>query len=710
MSAELQGAGLQRAGPESDALDARVDSLAAWVSDLEAQLRATAVTADAKALKELAKALEAWSKHDPKLEARITNRVDVLADRFATLSGTVNTTAAALAGKDGEIAQLRRELEAGTARIEALVHDLRRSGPNADVAELRKAVASLSSDRNAAPAERRIDSIASEVDVVAQRLDTLSKTVSTTAAALAGKEGELISLRARLEEGDTRAESLVAELRTTVVELSHQVASSADRPHDLQTSRAFENHLLDLGSRVKQLTAGLDAVSTTVAATTAEVEANEAELVDVQRRFEEASARVEAMVAELHEIDSTLPAQGSVDRELEAALENRIAEVSAQVDGLAAGLSRLEAETSLRAEAAATATLELERLLDAGTHRLAQVERVSADAASELERFGGVWIEERGWVREQLDLLAAAVDKARPDGTVEPRLQSLASRIEAMEHGQHAVDHEVSQIASAWADERDALRRELESVAASVANATTGERTVPDELTEELLSALAAKLEEMEREGIAVAAEISRVESTWASELGSLEARLQEIAGAAAASPHGPDSDTDERFGELVRRLELLELGAGSSSGEAASDPGELRDIRVLVNGLRMRLASSEKELAALSGSGDIVPRLDDLSVRLGLLERTAASAPQHAPAPGDGRFRVELRGLELRMQELELSARENRDAVLTQFERLASRLQWRLQQLELETSDAGYAPSASTPQLGQVVPIRGEA
>jgi len=61
-------------------------------------------------------------------------------------------------------------------------------------------------------------------------------------------------------------------------------------------------------------------------------------------------------------------------------------------------------------------------------------------------------------------------------------------------------------------------------------------------------------------------------------------------------------------------------------------------------------------------------------------------------------------------MQELELSARENRDAVLTQFERLASRLQWRLQQLELETSDAGYAPAASAPQLGHVVPIRGEA
>jgi hypothetical protein len=61
-------------------------------------------------------------------------------------------------------------------------------------------------------------------------------------------------------------------------------------------------------------------------------------------------------------------------------------------------------------------------------------------------------------------------------------------------------------------------------------------------------------------------------------------------------------------------------------------------------------------------------------------------------------------------MQSIESSAQESRDAVLTQFERLASRLQWRLQQLELETSDAEHSTKAPSPPLGQVVPIRGEA
>jgi hypothetical protein len=128
------------------------------------------------------------------------------------------------------------------------------------------------------------------------------------------------------------------------------------------------------------------------------------------------------------------------------------------------------------------------------------------------------------------------------------------------------------------------------------------------------------------------------------------------------------------------------------------------------MNGLRMRLTSSEKEIAALSSPGDIVTRLDDISLRLASLERSSSAfAPAPGPVPGDGRFRVELRGLELKMEQLESAARENRDAVLMQFERLASRLQWRLQQLELESADAGYSTKATPETLGQVVPLRGE-
>jgi chromosome segregation ATPase len=690
---------------DGDALSTRVESLAGWVSDLEAQLRATSVTGDAKTLKELAKALEAWNKHDPKLEKRLTERVDVLADRFATLSETVNTTAAALAGKGGEIAQLRRELEEGNARIESLVRDLRQGGTSPDVAELRKAIATLSTERIGGADDRRVDAIASDIDVLSQRLDTLSKTVSTTASALAGKEGELASLRSRLEDGDVRADSLVAELRTTVAQLSHQVASIDDRPGgDPQAARLFESHLLDLGARVEQIGEGLDAVSASVATTTAGVEANETELADVRYRFEEASARIEAMLAELGDVRATVPDAGPVDPEV----EDRLAVLAAQIDELSGSLVHLDEEAALRTRDAIAATLELERLLDSVTHRLGEVERAHAGAAAEVERIGGAFAEERTWVRDQLDLLAGAVEQARPDETVEPRLQDLASRIGAMEHGQSIVGAEVARIAAAWDAERDALRRDLESVAASVQSETASTAGL-DERSQQLLAELTARLGEMEREGTLVADEVSRVESRWSAELGSLASRLEEIAAVAATAPIG-DAQPDERVDEVLQRLDALEHVVARPSTGAPGDPDELRDIRVLINGLRMRLASSEKELAALSGSGDVVSRLDDISLRLGLLERAATAAPVHEPTPGDGRFRVELRGIEQRMQSIESSAQESRDAVLTQFERLASRLQWRLQQLEHESSDAEHSTKAPAPPLGQVVPLRGEA
>ena len=691
---------------DGDALSARVESLAGWVSDIEAQLRATSVTGDAKTLKELAKALEAWNKHDPKLEKRLTERVDVLADRFATLSETVNTTAAALAGKGGEIAQLRRELEEGNARIESLVRDLRQGGTSPDVAELRKAIATLSTERSSTLDDRRVDSIASDVDVLSQRLDTLSKTVSTTAAELAGKEGELASLRSRLEDGDTRADSLVAELRTTVAELSNRIESVDDHPHDPQAARIFENHILDLGSRVEQLSEGLDAVSASVAASAAGVESNQAELADVRYRFEEASSRIEAMVAELRDVELAIPAAGPVD----PAVEDRLALLAAQVDELSGSLVRLDEEAALRSRDVTTATLELERLLDSVTHRVAEVERAHASAAAEVERVGGAFSEERTWVRDQLDLLAAALERARPDETVQPRLHELASRIEAMEHGQSIVGAEVARIAAAWTAERDALKHELESVAASITTVNGSSTAGLDERSEQLLAELAGRLAEMERGGTAVAAEVSRVESRWSSELESLTSRIEELAGTVASTAQAGDPESEERVEEVLQRLDALEHIVARPSTGAPGDPDELRDIRVLINGLRMRLAASEKELAALSGSGDVVPRLDDLSIRLGLLERAAAAPTPQAPAPGDGRFLVELRGIEQRMQSIESAAQESRDAVLTQFERLASRLQWRLQQLELESSDADHSTKAPPPPLGQVVPIRGEA
>ena len=120
-----------------------------------------------------------------------------------------------------------------------------------------------------------------------------------------------------------------------------------------------------------------------------------------------------------------------------------------------------------------------------------------------------------------------------------------------------------------------------------------------------------------------------------------------------------------------------------------------------------MRLASSEQELATLVGTRDTTTRLDELTRRLESLERAPVVVAQTAdgsPLPGDGRFRLELRALELRMEHAEAAARENREAVLVQLERLAARIEWRFRRLEEEYE-------ARQPQAvgGQVVPLRPE-
>ena len=192
----------------------RVDGIAAWINDLDARVRAAELaTGDEKTAKELRQAVEALSKHDPKLEKRLTNRVDVLADRLATLASTVSTTAASLVRKDGEIAALRKELEEGNRRIESLVRELGKSAGAAEVEKLRAAIRAVQAERPARTSDGRVADLGAKVGYLTERVDTLAKTVATTAAGLVGREGEIATLRQRLDEGSARIEQSAVELR-----------------------------------------------------------------------------------------------------------------------------------------------------------------------------------------------------------------------------------------------------------------------------------------------------------------------------------------------------------------------------------------------------------------------------------------------------------------------------------------------------------------
>ncbi len=189
-----------------------VEALLARVDELDANLQAT-MAIDEKSLKEFRKTIEAISRRDPKFEERVTNRVDVMADRVETVARTVSTTSAALVAKEGEIAQLRRELEASTARVGDALADARRASDDTELAEIKRSLAELSKQKLPRGLEGRIEDLAGKVAQVSQRIDTVSSTVSTTAAGLAGRDGDITSLRRALEADAARIEAELVELR-----------------------------------------------------------------------------------------------------------------------------------------------------------------------------------------------------------------------------------------------------------------------------------------------------------------------------------------------------------------------------------------------------------------------------------------------------------------------------------------------------------------
>jgi len=768
-----------------DALGERVDTLAAWLHEIDARVRAAEVaTGGEKTAKELRKAIEALAKHDPKLEDRLTNRVNVVTDRLATLAATVSTTAAALARKDGEIATLRRELEDGNAKIEALVGELHRAPGAADVEELRRAIAGFSADRPKRKGDNGIDGLSGKVDVLVQRLDMLATTVSTTAAGLAGREGDVAALRRKLEEANTEVEAAIGELRRSVdprpvSELRETVKALSDETSALKRSgqRRFDG----VCAKIDGLTERLDSLAKTVATTANGLAGSENEVVALRAAFDEENERVDALLVKLHRATGALSSQmadldgfvardtvdelstkvealtaqmtslgaivettatGHADKELEIAalsrrfedrssqvdglvrelraaletmpepgvdpeFENRFDELSEQVDAVTSQLAQVDATSSMRARDAASSGAELERLLAQVAERLGTVERDRDAAAAEVVRAAEAWAAERESVQRQLEALASA-QAGRPEAVegMSALLQGLTARLDAMEHDRVAVAAEIARVSVVLDTERTSLQGQLNVLAAALEKPAL---SAGSDESEHLLAELAERLDGVKRDGAAVASEVAQATAFWSAALGSIEARLDEVASTRSeVAPH-VDAETERLFADLAGRLEAMERDRRAAHAPAPTSFGaEVTQLPALMDDLRMRLASNEKELATLAGSRDVVGRLDELTWRLDALEKTGGVvlAPS-ASTNGDGRFRLELRQLELRMEHAEAAARENREAVLVQLERLASRTEWRLQRLETDQPVTPYPPVQAAAGGAQVVPIR---
>jgi len=312
----------QGEGPLGDEVAERVESLAGWVVEIDARLSTAELrTGDEKTAKELRRALEAFAKHDPKLESRLTNRVDVLADRLETIASTMSTTVASVAGKEGEIAGLKRGLGEDAARIQSLTLELGRTAGAAEVEEIRAALRSLSAERPRRTGDQRIDELGAKVDYFSERLDTLAKTVATTASGLAGREGDVAALRQRLEESSTRAEQAIGELRQL-----HGESALTERLHTLESS---------------------------LAQTTSDLSGPKHDIAALRARIDEAYARVGSVVSDLQCSIGILSSRGATIEQLPAsaaqALAQHSAELNARIDALGA---ELVAEVTARKDTA----------------------------------------------------------------------------------------------------------------------------------------------------------------------------------------------------------------------------------------------------------------------------------------------------------------------------------------------------------------------
>jgi chromosome segregation ATPase len=543
-----------------------VEALVARVEEIDAQLRATTAAIDEKSLREFRKTFETISKRDAKFEERLTDKVDVVADRLETITRTVSTTSAALAAKDGEIAQLRRELDAGSARLDSVLDEMRRGLDPTALDEVKRTVADLARQKLPRGLEGRIEELGAKLTMLAQRIDTVSSTVSTTAAGLAGRDGDVIALRRAHEAESSRIDSELTDLRRAVdlaptaevqkalselrVQSSEQQRSaqvhldeteakldalvgrlaSIEASHDSTASRvsASEEHVSTLRAHLEEGSVNLSSLAATLAAMSERIDASDFELENVERRFHDATTRVDALIAELTQALAELPDPDSARQLLDARLSElyrtriddrvRIEEIADRLEAVA-----LSADVTT-GPAAATDALELRIDELAGLIDAATVER--DETSGDVARLAALLDVERAAVRSRLESLAASHEGAIGSVSAEElelQVAAFDARIELIERERATQGARLERFTSAFDSERESFQTQLEALATALS------WTSPKSGSDERIDELTRRMESLEVRSEAVAEKVAHATTLLPTALRSLEARLDEL-------------------------------------------------------------------------------------------------------------------------------------------------------------------------------------
>jgi hypothetical protein len=405
----------------------------------------------------------------------------------------------------------------------------------------------------------------------------------------------------------TAEERLLERVRHEMAEATEAIAAlSQELSSSLAPSTEYGQRLALVLSRRLQQVEGAVAVAMALADRTG---------VELRGELQSVAESLSEQLAAVAEIARSAAGKTSSPHDLHA-LEARFDEVHRRIDALTRELRIVSGS----APAVADSPYGQRLALTLG-RRLEHVEGTVAVTSALAER-----VEHE--LRQELEDAAAATQR-RTEETI-AALSALAERLEALEGG---ID------AGEIAATADALRKELRAFEThvgeelSVLTAAARSGAEVERTAEKRLRELSGRVELVERDRDVMNARLVRAQETWAAERVALQ----------------------ERVAELAARIVTGPVPVGPGEGEAVDWPTAraFDQLRIAVEGVRMRLAYHEKAVAEIADARSVDERLIAMHQLLGRLE----SAEQ--------------------------SVRGERDSVQDQLERIAARIDWRLQQLE---------------------------
>ena len=501
------------------------------------------------------------SKNESKQDARFAAKLDVLTERVDSLASTLSTTASAMAKKDGEIAALRRDLEARDQTLNALVaharqpRDVAAADVPVDAGELRalrNAVAALTKERASGVNAAYIEGLVATVRTLAGRVEALAAAAAAPSepipdpavnARVDAVEGELAVVKTTLERPH-------AELVEALATLGERVDDLAEREPGV-TEEQLNQHVAVASDALATARKRLDTLTETL---DGHERARTLEKSQIERRLEEMAVGLERVAVRLDEVALRSEPLDALDTRL-GELERARTVDDERLDRRFTDTGEALGKVSRRLEAIAG---ELERMdtVDEGTldRRFAETKDALATLTQRVDAFHSIdeialdrrfEDQDNSFTRlaQRLDTLAETVDSASSNlrdkevelASLQRHFTESSTRIESIVDDIRDALHAFPEVSSSSIDDLVARVERFETAARKTNE--TGLRAA-DELSE--------RIDLIDQRLATVADEVSRAKTLWPVALRSLEARLEDVAHARRPEPHDPTGPAGE--------------------------------------------------------------------------------------------------------------------------------------------------------------------